>query len=265
MNSMIFLSGLVVLLAAVHARPESRIVDGVKADKGEWPWQLALYVGTRFNCGGSIVASTWGVTAAHCVGSAPNSYQILAGTNINKISCGATDCVIRQLINATRHPNYTGIGFLGFPNDIAYMAWQTPIAEVSGNINVKYVKRATTDNQIGKNCYVTGWGRMYGGGPLPTDLYEAKVDVISRDQCRKIWGEKVSDKHVCIHDLKDFSSGSCNGDSGGPLVCEVSPKSWELVGATSWGAAGCNTSYPSVYTRISAYNSWLDTQAKPKF
>ncbi|ESN97470.1 hypothetical protein HELRODRAFT_177891 [Helobdella robusta] len=265
-NSMIVVNVyLVACVAAVHAAPETRIVDGVKADKGEWPWQLALYIGTLFNCGGSILGPTWGVTAAYCVGGAPNSYQMIAGTNLNRISCGPSECFIRVLANATRHPNYTAIGQRGHPNDLAYIAWESPIPEFSGDVNVKYAMRATTDDQIGKNCYVTGWGRLSGYGPLPIDLYEAKVGVISKEQCRKYWGDKVSDSQICVQDLKDFTSGPCTSDNGGPLVCEVAPKIWELVGVASWGAAKCNASYPFVYTRMTSFNNWLDGQVKPKY
>ena len=36
------------------------------------------------------------------------------------------------------------------------------------------------------------------------------------------------------------------GDSGGPMVCGN-----VLAGVTSWGASGCNTTAPTVYTRYS--------------
>ena len=61
----------VALVASTNATPDPQIVDSAKADKGEWPWQLALYSGSSFSCGASIVASTWAVSAAHCVGGAP--------------------------------------------------------------------------------------------------------------------------------------------------------------------------------------------------
>ncbi|ESN97468.1 hypothetical protein HELRODRAFT_193208 [Helobdella robusta] len=265
MKSVYVANLLTVLLAAVQAGPETRIIGGVKADMGEWPWQLALYVGGRFNCGGSIVAATWGLTAAHCVGSLPSIYQIVAGTNTNNINCTASNCIVRRLTNATRHPNFTAVAPLGYPNDVAYMAWETPIKEgASGNITVRYARRATTDHQVGRNCYISGWGRQYDQGPAAVDLMEARVDVITKEECKKVWRNMVSDSQVCIRDSKNFSTGPCDGDSGGPLVCEVSPKNWELVGASSWGVARCNTSYPAVYTRISSFNSWLDSQARPK-
>lgn len=44
-----------------------RIIGGVEATLGRWPWQVSLYYSNRHTCGGSIITSQWIVTAAHCV------------------------------------------------------------------------------------------------------------------------------------------------------------------------------------------------------
>ncbi len=44
-----------------------RIIGGVEATLGRWPWQVSLYYSNRHTCGGSIITSQWVVTAAHCV------------------------------------------------------------------------------------------------------------------------------------------------------------------------------------------------------
>lgn len=44
-----------------------RIIGGVEATLGRWPWQVSLYYSNRHTCGGSIINSQWVVTAAHCV------------------------------------------------------------------------------------------------------------------------------------------------------------------------------------------------------
>ena len=45
------------------------------------------------------------------------------------------------------------------------------------------------------------------------------------------------------------------GDSGGPLQCNEGGK--VVAGITSWGVVGCQ-GMPSVYTRVSNYNGWIN-------
>ncbi|KAJ8311167.1 hypothetical protein KUTeg_011280 [Tegillarca granosa] len=67
------------------------------------------------------------------------------------------------------------------------------------------------------------------------------------------------------------------GDSGGPFVCKSRSNghthgkghasyenthgnghyTWKLLGVTSWGARGCPTYMPSVYTRVSYFYDWV--------
>lgn len=47
------------------------------------------------------------------------------------------------------------------------------------------------------------------------------------------------------------------GDSGGPLVCQRGGY-YYLVGITSWGVSGCQTSgYPSVYSNVAHFSEWI--------
>jgi secreted trypsin-like serine protease len=253
-NSIIVLC--LALPAAVLARaPAGLIVGGSESSEGAWPWQLSLrYLGSH-SCGASLVGARLAVCAAHCVGAIVTTYTIVAGTN--QRSCGDGNCVTRIPNTAERHPNYTDSGVLGYPNDLSLITWTDPIAEVAGKI--QFVVLASTEDQVGQECYITGWGRLSGGGTIPENLQEALIDVITTVECQTLWSAtSVHDTHVCVYDTATQLRGACNGDSGGPLVCRRSPTDqWELVGATSWGRTGCSTDYPSVYTRISSYRDWI--------
>lgn len=55
-------------------------------------------------------------------------------------------------------------------------------------------------------------------------------------------------------------SSSSQGDSGGPLNCQNADGVWEVHGIVSFGSSlGCNYyRKPSVFTRISAFDSWIN-------
>jgi len=242
------------LFVAFANANEVRIVGGADAAEGAWPWQGSQRNAGSHSCGCSLIRANWALTAAHCVGGVVAGYVVVLGTN--QRSCADGKCEERRAESVTRHANFENSGIRGYPNDIAVINWLEAVQEKD---KIEYATLATTADQVGKICFITGWGRLTGGGAIPENLQEAQIDVLTRDECLEHWGaNQVSDLQVCVFDKATQARGACNGDSGGPLVC-LSSTGFELVGATSWGRNGCATTSPSVYTRVSAYNDWILT------
>ncbi len=51
---------------------------------------------------------------------------------------------------------------------------------------------------------------------------------------------------------------TCQGDSGGPLMAFVN-NTWILAGLTSFGYGCAEAGYPGVYTRVSSFISFINT------
>jgi len=150
------------------------------------------------------------------------------------------------------HERYNGNG-AGFPNDIALLKVSRPMSLNSKAVAINIAPMGM-DFEGNNNCYITGWGLTQGSQDR-TVLQELQADIRTQSACARAWGSYyINDGHICV---ENGNTGACNGDSGGPLVCYVSRIPY-LAGATSWGISGCTTrGYPSVYTRISYFNTWI--------
>ncbi|KAG7226694.1 hypothetical protein INR49_014042 [Caranx melampygus] len=115
------------------------------------------------------------------------------------------------------------------------------------------------------NCYITGWGRTKTGGQLSAQLKQAYLPTVDHKTCSSYgwWGSTVKDTMVCAG---GGSESGCQGDSGGPLNCNVSGR-WVVHGVTSFvSSSGCNAyRKPTVFTRVSAYISWMNGKSHHAF
>jgi pancreatic elastase II len=226
------------------------VVGGTDTTIEAYPWQGGWISGTSFSCGCVVVHQSWVLTAAHCVGQAPTNYQVDVGSTTREQGTRSTPTTV------TRHPEYnTGTG--AYPNDVAVVAvaivinGQTVVA-VPGGID-------TGIDRVAHQCFISGWGRTCGTCALPTTLQHTQIPVIDDATCTQRWGANYNPSvHVCVWGGMGAGIGACSGDSGGPLVCRSdAADSYDLVGVTSWGSSGCNTDFPSVYTRLSTFRSFI--------
>jgi len=44
----------------------NRITNGSTAERGQFPWQVALIIDGTWFCAGSLISSEWVLTAANC-------------------------------------------------------------------------------------------------------------------------------------------------------------------------------------------------------
>ena len=67
----------------------------------------------------------------------------------------------------------------------------------------------------------------------------------------------------------ELGKDSCNGDSGGGLFWREgdledpdSSQPWHLIGIVSFGSRSCGVGRPAVYTRVSAFLDWIETNMR---
>ena len=110
---------------------------------------------------------------------------------------------------------------------------------------------------------VSGWGRLYSGGPTSPELQTASVDILDNVDCVDKYPDIVTRQAqlICARGQEtggDLVSDSCQGDSGGPLVTEDHVTGhWSLTGVVT-GGEGCGyAQYPGLYINISQHIDWI--------
>jgi len=114
---------------------------------------------------------------------------------------------------------------------------------------------------------VVGWGKTSNSQSIDTltGAYSAKqqkleVPILGVCEGGGLTRALVDNNtQICAGGEKE--KDSCNGDSGGGLFWRSDLKDntqpWYLLGIVSFGSTKCGNGHPAVYTRVSAYRTWI--------
>lgn len=265
---MIALAGAVVAATALAGiaiadEPDSgevstMVVGGAPASTADHPWAVAFHKWGKPSCGGTLVAPTKVVTAAHCVITPANGNKpvpvedmlVIAGRDDMRIPNG----VEAKVIDAWTHPKFVAAIFHGpsMVNDIAVLTLDRtltqPTAPFATNSNLDLYAPGT-------DAQVLGWGRTEENGPVSPVLQKATVPVIADTACKATYGNGVELKTSFCAGFPQGGVDACTNDSGGPLVVNG-----KLIGIVSWGVGCAQPGKYGVYTRVSEYTAELQEQ-----
>ncbi|XP_022608767.1 chymotrypsin-like elastase family member 3B isoform X2 [Seriola dumerili] len=255
---------LVLLFAAcahgcgtpTHEPAVSRVVNGEDARPYSWPWQISLqYLSGstyRHTCGGTLLAPNWVMTAGHCIG--PRTYRVVLGEYDLTKETG--DEQIRAVERIIVHPRWDD-NCLSCGNDVAMIKLASPVV-LNDKVQPSCVPESGEILPHNYPCYITGWGRLYSGGPLPPSSSRLFFLWSATASAAAAAGGGATVKTTMICGGGDIRSG-CHGDSGGPLNCRGSDGKWYVQGVTSFvSSRGCNTLMkPTVFTRTSSFTQWI--------
>uniref|UniRef100_A0A8C0SPV7 Coagulation factor XII n=1 Tax=Canis lupus familiaris TaxID=9615 RepID=A0A8C0SPV7_CANLF len=243
----------------------SRVVGGLVALPGAHPYIAALYWRHSF-CAGSLIASCWVLTAAHCLQDrpAPGELTVVLGQDRHNRSC--EQCQTLAVRAYRLHESFSPVTY---QHDLALLRLQEtadgrcalpspfvqPVCLPSG------AARPAEAQAEAALCEVAGWGHLFeGAGEYSSFLQEAQVPLIPPQRCSapEVHGASFIPGMLCAGFLEG-GTDACQGDSGGPLVCEEEASERQLIlrGIISWGS-GCGDRYkPGVYTDVASYVTWI--------
>lgn len=236
-------------------------VGGVEAAPGQHPAVVAVgsadvddpFLGQE--CGGTVVAARWVLTAAHCTEEAPDRLVVHAGS-VDLTSPELTTIAVAEVIV---HPRYDPFD-PGLEADLALL-W---LAE---DVAVPAVRLAGSPRwrSAGAEARILGWGGLAHDERrqvYPEVLIELPVPTIDDATCAAELGRAHRPgAHFCAGDpAPDGGADACRGDSGGPLLVE-DPGGWVQIGIVSFGET-CGRTY-TAYTDVAAYCGFVTDVIAP--
>ncbi|CAF3421992.1 unnamed protein product [Rotaria socialis] len=243
------------------SRLHSKIVGGQNANIETWSWVVSIRIRNRFRCAGSIISSSWIVTAAHCF-----AIENRSGNSVFRIN--ATDITVHtgsnnqheenQLGSVTDiifHPNFDESNFI---NDIALLKLSFSF-HMTDLIPAKICLPCMSLNEyppVDSSLVAVGWGRLWERGPESSTLQQVILNAIDYQDFRCYPLVYDQTKQFCAG-VENSKKDTCQGDSGGPLMMFTSSKQWVIAGVTSFGYGCAHPGYSGVYTRIAAYLDWI--------
>jgi secreted trypsin-like serine protease len=230
---------LMALAGTATADVDERVVGGVPVPIADHPWvvYLADSAGNQF-CGGTLVAPTKVVTAAHCATArTPRSTRVVLGREDRMSDEG----VVARVARIWTHPEYVSADQGA---DVAVLTLRTPV-------DYEPLPLAQPSDAVlyepGTSGLVLGWGRTSEQGSSSRYLLGAIVPVTDHEYCYTAYPQYDPDEMTCAG-YPEGGVDTCQGDSGGPFVA-----GGKLIGVTSWGEGCARPGKPGVYSKIGAY------------
>jgi secreted trypsin-like serine protease len=233
---------------------EPKIVGGSTAAIGRWPWAAAIAFKAEDGslhqfCGGSLIAENWVVTAAHCD---VRSHEKVI---LDRHDLTTDEGQVFNIKRVIGHCNYDPVRN---NSDIALIELEPEPDFQQQPLDL--IDPEDTAAQPDDKATVIGWGRVMEGGNASAILRQVEIPIVSNETCEQAYPNGITTNMICAGIT---GKDSCQGDSGGPLMVRGPDQDWRQAGVVSFGVGCARPNFFGVYTRVSQYLFWIDSQINP--
>lgn len=257
--TVVFVAALFPSVASASSG-DGDIYGGESAPADAYPFMVALYEKANgpydgHYCGGTLIAADWVLTAAHCVyyQNSQENLAIYAGSN--DLTSGGVTSDIAEL---HMHPNFVRSTL---ENDLALIRTAEPLVDPQDlNAVIRPAEDGNPSYAAGTITTIAGWGENDEPPQHPMLLREVEVPLVDSGWCEDFHANRLflftSEKNICAG-WPEGGKDACSGDSGGPLFVEDEEYGYIELGVVSWGTGCGDAGEPAVYTKLSAFTSWI--------
>lgn len=219
---------------------------------------------SQFYCGGTIISPRYVVTAGHCLYSQytgnlykPGEIQVKVG-DFDQSSHKDDVKGVTRLMNVKKViPHELFLVFRVY-HDVGLLELETELDLIS-HPQVRAVCLPSSPSRSFEGMLGTayGWGILKEDDEfLPSKPREVSMPIWGPECKGKQFGDVTLTSYMMCAGLDEGGKDTCLGDSGGPFTIKEDNRHI-LVGLTSFGSGCARPGSPGVYTRVTAYLSWI--------
>ncbi|XP_017476244.1 PREDICTED: serine protease persephone-like isoform X2 [Rhagoletis zephyria] len=250
------------------------ILGGTPVELGEYPHMVAIGLSTtdddiEYNCGGTLIAKRFVLTAAHCLVTRQKPVTVRMGVVNFTDTEQMKDVVEIRIKKIHVHPEYSSASVY---NDIGLLELESDVVYTT-NVYPTCLYTEPEDPSASSVLYVSGWGVINKRTREKSNiLLKARQTIVENQRCNESYVDNgltrrisvgIISSQMCAHD-PGLTKDACQGDSGGPLILVVDEalSKFRVVGVISAGFS-CGSTTPGLYTRVSAFLDYIESVAWP--